>query len=201
MSAAYRFTPFELPPETVALSAEVRAFVQEEAKQWNGWQIGHSWTGFDRELSRKLGERGWIGMTWPKQYGGHERSAMERYVVLEELLAAGAPVGAHWVADRQSGPLIMRLGSEAQKAKYLPAICRGEAAFCIGLSEPDAGSDLASLRSKAERVDGGWLLNGRKVWTTYAQDCDVMIGLFRTGFSEEHGKHKGLSQFLIDLKT
>jgi alkylation response protein AidB-like acyl-CoA dehydrogenase len=201
MSAAYRFTPFELPPETVALRAEVRAFVQEEAKQWNGWQIGHSWTGFDRELSHKLGERGWIGMTWPKQYGGHERSAMERYVVLEELLAAGAPVGAHWVADRQSGPLIMRLGTEAQKAKYLPAICRGEAAFCIGLSEPDAGSDLASLRSKAERVDGGWLLNGRKVWTTYAQDCDVMIGLFRTGFSEEHGKHKGLSQFLIDLKT
>ncbi|MGB1905763.1 MAG: acyl-CoA dehydrogenase family protein, partial [Spongiibacter sp.] len=100
MNTAYRFSPYELPPEAEALRAEVREFVQEESRNWNGWQVAHSWTGFDRELSRKLGERGWIGMTWPKAYGGHERSAMERYVVLEELLAAGAPVGAHWVADR-----------------------------------------------------------------------------------------------------
>lgn len=139
-------------------------------------------------------------MIWPKRYGGHERSAMERYVVMEELLAAGSPVGAHWVADRQSGPLLLKVGSEAQRQRFLPMIVRGEAAFCVGLSEPDAGSDLASLRSRATKVDGGWRLNGRKVWTTYAQQCDFMIGLFRTG-SADKTKHDGLSQFLIDLRS
>src|SRR5690606_9219659 len=115
-----------------------------------------------RVFSKEVGRRGWIGMTWPKQYGGHERYQMERYVVLEEMLAVGAPVGAHWIADRQSGPLLLRLGTQAQRERFLPGCARGELAFCIGLSEPDAGSDLASLRSRASRVEHGWRLNGRK---------------------------------------
>src|SRR5262245_35764670 len=104
-----------------------------------------SWTGFDAAFSRQLGARGWIGMVWPRRYGGGERSALERYVVLEELLAAGAPVAAHWIADRQSGPLLLRFGSEHQRLRFLPAIARGEHYFCIGLSEPGAGSDLAAV--------------------------------------------------------
>ena len=137
--------------------------------------------GFDREFSREVGKRGWIGMTWPAAYGGGERSALERYVVLEEMLAVGAPVGAHWIGDRQSGPLILRLGTEEQRREFLPRIIRGELAFAIGLSEPDSGSDLASLRTRAEKVPGGWRINGRKVWTTNAHRCDFMIALLRTG--------------------
>ncbi len=137
-------------------------------------------------------------MTWPRAYGGAERSAMERYVVIEELLAAGAPVGAHWIADRQSGPLLLRYGSEAQRQRWLPGIILGETTFCIGMSEPDAGSDLASLRTRAIPVDGGWLLNGTKIWTTFAQHADAMIALVRT--SGQHGdRQQGLSQILIDL--
>jgi alkylation response protein AidB-like acyl-CoA dehydrogenase len=199
MTPRFNFDSFVIPPECDALRREVREFIADASQQWSGWDVAHSWTGFDREFTREVAGRGWIGMTWPKRYGGAECTAVERYVVVEEMLAAGCPVGAHWVADRQSGPLLLRVGTEEQKALFLPQICRGEAAFCIGLSEPDSGSDLASLRSKAEKVDGGWCLNGRKIWTTYAQHCDYMIGLFRTGTGEEQARHKGLSQFIIDL--
>ncbi len=208
MTSPFRFDPLDLPPSCAPLRREVRAFLADVSPAWSGWQVGHSWTGFDRAFTREVARRGWIGMTWPKRYGGHASSPLERYVVVEELLAAGSPVGAHWVADRQSGPLLLKVGSEAQRERFLPLIARGEAAFCIGLSEPDAGSDLASLRSRAAKVDGGWRLNGRKVWTTYAQHCDFMIGLFRTGAVSSGTspgtaaeKHHGLSQFLIDLRS
>jgi len=199
VSFPFDFRPFEIPAEFDALRQEVRAFLRDASSEWTGWKIGQSWTGFNREFSKEVGRRGWIGMTWPKQYGGHERSQMERYVVLEEMLAVGAPVGAHWIADRQSGPLLLRLGTQAQRERFLPGCARGELAFCIGLSEPDAGSDLASLRSRASRVEHGWRLNGRKIWTTNAQDCDLMIGLFRSDPSAQ--KHGGLSQFLIDMRS
>lgn len=198
---AFHYPAFIIPAEFDALRREVRAFLAEAASAWSGWDVGHSWMGFDREFSREVGLRGWIGMSWPRAYGGHERTAVERYVVIEEMLAAGAPVGAHWVADRQSGPLILRVGSDYQKQLVLPRIVSGELSFCIGLSEPGAGSDLASLRARATRVDGGWRLSGRKIWTSYAQHGDFMIGLFRTQGSAEVDKHKGLSQFLIDLKS
>jgi alkylation response protein AidB-like acyl-CoA dehydrogenase len=147
-----------------------------------------------------VGERGWIGMTWPKRYGGHERSFLERYVMLEEMLAAGAPVSAHWVADRQSGPLLLRFGTEAQRERFLPAIVRGELAFAIGMSEPDSGSDLASIRTRAVRKDGGYVVNGTKVWTSSAHRSQYAIALFRTTVVPDK-KHEGLSQFLVDLKS
>jgi alkylation response protein AidB-like acyl-CoA dehydrogenase len=147
-----------------------------------------------------MGARGWIGMIWPKKYGGRERSAIERYVLLEELLAAGAPVGAHWIADRQSGPALLRYGSEAQRERFLPAIARGECFFCIGMSEPNAGSDLASVRTRGVRTAEGWRINGQKIWTTHAHQAHMMIALVRTG-SDGQKRHEGLSQFLIDLKT
>jgi hypothetical protein len=163
-------------------------------------QRADSWDGFDRDFSRKMAAKGWIGLTWPERYGGHERTALERYVVLEEALVAGAPVSAHWIAERQSGPLLLNFGSEEQCHKILPGIAKGELVFCIGMSEPDSGSDLASLRSPAKRSDDGWLLNGAKVWTTNAHEADYMIGLFRTS-TDPDNRRGGLSQFLIDMKT
>ncbi len=139
-------------------------------------------------------------MTWPKRYGGHERTALERHVVTEELLAAGAPVRAHWVADRQSGPLLLRFGTEYQRETFLPEMARGKLYFCIGMSEADSGSDLASIRTKAEKVDGGWLVNGAKIWTSNAHRVHMMILFARTGPRGE-SRREGVSQFLVDLKT
>jgi len=192
--------PLRDAPPAAALRARVRAFLAEAGRDWTPEIHARSWMGFSRDFSRAVGREGWIGMGWSRDYGGHDRSAMERLVVLEEMLAAGAPVGAHWIADRQSAPLILRLGTEEQRRRLLPAIARGELAFCIGLSEPDSGSDLASLRTRVERIPGGWLLNGRKLWTTFGHLCDYMIALVRTSPAPEKGaRHQGLSQVLVDL--
>jgi alkylation response protein AidB-like acyl-CoA dehydrogenase len=198
--ATFHFALHELPPETEALRGEVRAFLRQELKARSPLDRAPSWGGFDRDFSRKVGARGWIGMTWPRKYGGHERSALERYVVMEEMLAAGAPVSAHWIADRQSGPMLLRFGTEAQRKRFLPRIARGELAFAIGMSEPDSGSDLASLRTRAEKVAGGYRVNGTKVWTSNAHRSDYMIATFRTHVDPAN-KHAGLSQFLVDTST
>ena len=198
--STFNFTLRDLPPEAESLRKEVREFLAEQFSGANPVKRARSWGGFDREFSRRVGARGWIGMTYPKQYGGHERTFLERYVVLEEMLAAGAPVSAHWVADRQSGPTVLRFGTEAQKQRVVPAIVRGELAFAIGMSEPDSGSDLASVRTRATKVDGGYLVNGTKVWTSNAHLSDYLIALFRTQVVPDK-KHEGLTQFLIDLRT
>jgi alkylation response protein AidB-like acyl-CoA dehydrogenase len=200
MPATFRFALRDLPPEAESLRAEVRHFLAEQLGGAGPVKRARSWGGFDREFSRRVGARGWIGMTWPKKYGGHERSYLERYVVLEEMLAAGAPVSAHWVADRQSGPLLLRFGTEAQRERILPGIVRGELAFAIGMSEPDSGSDLASIRTRATKVDGGYLVNGTKVWTSNAHLSDYLIALFRTQVVPDK-KHEGLTQFLVDLRN
>jgi alkylation response protein AidB-like acyl-CoA dehydrogenase len=201
MSSPFQFQPLSIPAELKPLREEVRRFLQQVAPSWSGRKVAQSWTCFDKDFSREVAKQGWIGMTWPTQYGGGERSALERYVVVEEMLAVGAPLGAHWFGDRQSGPLLLRLGTESQRQRFLPLITQGEASFCIGLSEPDSGSDLASIRSRAEKVEGGWRLNGRKIWTTNGHLCDFMIGLFRSGGPIGKIKHEGLSQFLIDMKS
>ena len=198
--ATFNFELSTLPPEAEALRDEVRTFLKQELAQFRPADRARSWGGFNRDFSRRMGERGWIGMTWPKKYGGHERTALERYVVLEETLAAGAPVSAHWVADRQSGPLLLRFGTEEQRQRFLPRIARGELAFAIGMSEPDSGSDLASVRTRAEKVAGGYKVNGTKIWTSNAHLSDYAIALFRTKVVPDK-KHEGLSQFLVDLKS
>ncbi len=152
-------------------------------------------------FSRRCGEAGFIGMTWPKALGGHERSYLERYVVTEEMLAAGAPVRAHWVADRQSGPLLIRHAQPAVRARVVPLIARGECYFCIGMSEPDSGSDLFSLRSTATPTDGGWRVNGRKLWTSNAHCSHYMIALLRTSPPTEENRRHGLTQFLVDMAS
>ncbi|HWA89347.1 MAG TPA: acyl-CoA dehydrogenase family protein [Rhizomicrobium sp.] len=195
----FEFPPYDLPPEATSLRAEVRAFLSEALGDTAAAERARSWSGGSRAFSKKLGARGWIGMTWPKKYGGHERSYAERYVVIEELLVAGAPVGSHWVADRQSGPLLLRFGTEEQRAHLLPGIARGELCFCIGMSEPGSGSDLASVRTRGRKVEGGWKVSGQKIWTSSAQHADWMIALVRTGEGAE--RHSGLSQVLIDMKS
>jgi alkylation response protein AidB-like acyl-CoA dehydrogenase len=196
--SAFSFPPPPPSPEAETLRQEVRAFLKTELANRKPVERAESWTGLDPAFSRAMGSRGWIGMTWPKEHGGHERSALERYVVLEEMLAAGAPVGLHWIADRQSGPLILRVGSDEQK-RILPGIAAGETYVCIGMSEPDVGSDLASVRTRAAKVQGGYLVNGTKVWTSFAHLSQYMILLARTGPAED--RHGGLSQFLVDLQN
>lgn len=134
-------------------------------------------------------------MTWPRRYGGQDASGLARFVVIEELLAAGAPVAAHWMAERQTGPLLLRHGTEAQRRELLPAIARGELYVSIGLSEPDSGSDLASVRTRAKPKGEGWVVNGQKVWTSHAHRTHYLVALVRTG----EGRHAGLSQMLIPL--
>src|SRR5215469_7784208 len=200
MTTSFRFDPVELPPEARELRREVRAFLKEEAEAGTfSPQRGRG--GFSREFSRKMGARGWIGMTWPKQYGGHERSQLERYVVTEEMLAAHAPTRAHSTADRQSGPVILRYGQEEIRQQILPKIAAGELCFCIGLSEPNSGSDVFAASTRATKTDGGWLVNGRKIWTSNAHEADYMIALLRTSPKTKENHRHGLTQFLIACKS
>lgn len=192
----FRFA--RLPEPAEAFRAEVRAFLAATQEPAPSDLRARSWMGFDAAFSRRLAARGWVGVTLPVHYGGANLDGFTRFVLVEELLAAGAPVSAHWTADRQSGPLILRYGTEAQRQCYLPRICKAEAFFCIGMSEPNAGSDLAGVATRAVRVDGGWRLDGRKVWTTNAHRCQYMIALVRTSGGVEDGTH-GLSQFIVDL--
>jgi alkylation response protein AidB-like acyl-CoA dehydrogenase len=200
VSYSFQFDPVELPPEAEALRREVRAFLQEERD--NGtFAPGAKEAAFSPEFSRKVGARGWIGMTWPKAYGGQERSHLERYVLNEEMLAAGAPTRAHFVADRQSGPVLIRYGTDEVKREVLPRIVRGEAYFCIGLSEPNSGSDVFAASTKATKTEGGWLINGRKIWTSNAHLATHMIGMFRTSPATAENRRHGLSQFLVAMNT
>lgn len=188
--------PAKNPTAMSQLRQRVRTFLATATSDISPVSRAHTWTGFDAEFSKQLGSQGWIGMQWPKEYGGGERGPEERYVVIEELLAAGAPVGAHWIADRQSGTLLLRHADEAIKQKYLPKIARGECYSCIGMSEPNAGSDLAAIKTRGRKTDEGWVINGAKLWTTNVDKAHFMIALVRTGDGE---RHSGLSQFLIDL--
>lgn len=188
-----------LPEEDEALRPAIRA-VADAAAVAPADLRARSWSGFDRAFSRRLGEAGFLGLTLPERYGGGGRGPFARFVVVEELLSAGAPVAAHWIADRQSAPLLLNYGTEAQREEFIPRICRGELVFCIGMSEPGSGSDLASVRTRAERTAAGWRVNGQKIWTTNAMHGDYMIALVRTSGSSDD-RQRGLSQLIIDLKA
>ena len=197
-----RFTPTELNDRELALQAEVREFLAAELPPGShepclGMSARH-----EPDFSKKMAERGWVGMALPKAWGGGDNTAVDRFIVVEEMLRWGAPVGYHWVADRQTGNVLNKFGTDEQKERFLPQICRGEMGFSIGMSEPDSGSDLASVTTRAERADGGWLVNGTKIWTSNAHTNDWFICLLRTHPLEEGGsKHQGLSQLLIDLSS
>jgi alkylation response protein AidB-like acyl-CoA dehydrogenase len=184
----------ELSDAELELRDQVREFLAVRLPP-GSYRMGLGMSGeIDREFSRDLGARGWLGMTLPREYGGGGRSAVERLVVVEELLSVGAPVGWHWVADRQSGPSIARFGTEEQKRYFIPRIASGELSFAIGMSEPGSGSDLASLRTRAERDGDRWRVNGTKVWTSGAAEATHLLALFRTS----DDRHGGLTQFIVD---
>lgn len=200
MTQAIQFDQLRLPPEAQALRAEVREFLAGEiaAGTFDPNSAGAS-DRFNREFSKRVGAKGWIGLTWPKKYGGHERTFLERYVLTEEFRIVNAPVWGHFVADRQSGPMLMKYAGEDICNDVLPRICRGECCFCIGMSEPNSGSDLFAAKTKAEKVDGGWKINGIKLWTSVAHHADYMIGLFRTSEPTKENRRHGLTQFLVDM--
>lgn len=181
------------------LRGEVRAFLHEQADAGEFVPRCDNWmSGFDPAFSARLGDRGWVGMAIPVEYGGQGLSPLDRVVVAEELLAHGAPVAAHWIADRQMAPSLLAHGSDDQKQRYLPGIAAGTTYFAIGMSEPDAGSDLAGVRTRAVDTGDGWELTGTKVWTTGAHLAHAMVVLARTDGSPTD-RHAGLSQFVVDL--
>ncbi|SOJ53983.1 Putative acyl-CoA dehydrogenase FadE17 [Mycobacterium simulans] len=191
-------SPATLTAAELELRQRVRAFLAETLP-WGTFEPGLGMASeVNPQFSAALAERGWIGMAVPTRYGGRDAAAVDRFVVVEELLRWGAPVGHHWVADRQIAQVLLRYGTEDQKRWLLPRICKGELCFCIGMSEPDAGSDLASVRTRGVRDADGWRVSGVKVWTSNAMRADFMIALCRTGEGE---RHRGLSRFLIDMRS
>ncbi len=183
-----------------ALRDEVAAFLNEEREAGSFTPRVDNWiTGFDRDLTKKIAARGWIGLTWPIEYGGGGRSYVDRLCMTELFLAAGAPLAAHWFADRQMGPSILAHGTETQKERYLPEILAGEATYCIGMSEPDAGSDLAGVRTRAVRSGSGFVVTGHKIWTSLAHHSDYIYLLARTDPASE--RHVGLSELIVPLRS
>jgi alkylation response protein AidB-like acyl-CoA dehydrogenase len=182
------------------LRTEVRAFAASDPALAARRFLEDGWiAGFDREFSKRLAARGWIGMTWPKRFGGGERSYLDRLIVTEELLLAGAPVAAHWFGDRQIGPALLAHGSEAQKAELVPRIARGEVSFCVGMSEPNAGSDLAALTTRADLDGDEFVIRGQKIWTSFASDADYCYLVART--DPVAPRHKGISELLIPMRV
>ncbi|MFA7270681.1 MAG: acyl-CoA dehydrogenase family protein [Sterolibacterium sp.] len=191
--------PRNLDPRSEELRGQVRAFIRNELASGGFVPQCDCWTkGFSRDFSRKLASHGWIGMTWPKEYGGHERSSIDRFIVIEELLAAGAPVASHWLADRQIGPSLLRHGTEEQKRLMLPGIARGDYVFAVGYSEPDVGSDVSAVKTRAERIPDGWRVSGTKMWTSAAHQADFIFVLCRTSPSEGD-RHQGLTTLIVQL--
>ena len=190
---------FRFTPEQEAFRQEIRAFLHEALPEppaipEDAWIVG-----FDRAFSQKLARRGWIGLTWPRAYGGQGKSYLDRLILTEELLRYGAPVAAHWLGDRQMGPSILRYGTPEQKVTFLPKIIAGDIVFCIGMSEPGAGSDLAGLQTRALEEGDDFVLNGQKIWTSFAHLADYCYLVART--NPEVPKHKGISEFLVDMRT
>ncbi len=189
-------------PELAALRASVRTFLVDDRNEF-GWQPSvDAWlSSWDEDFSARLGDAGFLGLTIPREYGGQGLSHLHRYVVTEELLAAGAPVAAHWIADRQVAPGLLAYGSEEQRQRLLPKIAAGQYFSAIGMSEPQAGSDLAASAAKATKTEGGWLLSGTKVWTSGAHLAHQIVVLARTSPVDPDRRHAGFSQFIVPTES
>ena len=179
-----------------ALRDEARR-VAEEGVATHG-RFNDSWiNGFSKEFARTMAEHGWIGMTWPSEYGGGGRPDIDRLIVGEEMIAAGAPIAAMWFADRQMGPTLIKYGTPDQQAEFLPGMLSGETTWCIGMSEPDSGSDLASLATTAERDGDDFVLNGQKIWTSFGELADYCYLICRT--SSDGPPHRGISEIIVPM--
>ena len=159
-----------------------------------------SWmNGYSKEFSRELASHGWIGMTWPKEFGGGGRPAIDRLIVGEEMIKAGAPIAASWFGDRQMGPALIQYGTKEQQDEFLPKILSGETTWCIGMSEPNSGSDLASLKTSARDDGDEWVINGQKIWTSFGADADYCYLICRT--SNDGPPHAGISEIIVPMDT
>lgn len=189
---------FAWTPEQEELRQQAHDFAQDAVRRYG--RSNDSWiNGYNKQFSKELGERGWIGLTWPTAFGGGGRPPIDRLIIAEELIAAGAPLAASWFADRQMGPSLITYGTPEQQADFLPAMLRGETTWCIGMSEPNAGSDLAALTSSA-MVDGDeWVINGQKIWTSFAAMADFCYMICRT--STDGPKHQGISEIIVPMNT
>ena len=189
---------FGLSEELLALQAEAEAFAEEAIATYgavdDSWIAGHA-----RELSRELGARGWIGMTWPVEHGGGGRTPLERFVVTEVLIARGVPIAASWFADRQMGPTLIAYGTEDQRRRFLPGILSGATGWCIGMSEPDAGSDLAGLGTRAVRDGDDFVIDGQKIWTSFGATADFCYLICRT--STDGPRHAGISELIVPMDS
>jgi len=190
---------FDLTPDEQAFERELETFLQEnqssEVMDAHPEQLSQTVeTPAKRGLMKKLAERGWLGMSWPEEYGGQAKSGIYDFILTESLSRYGAPQPGKGVGI--VGKCIIRNGSESMKQEFLPQIIAGDIEFAIGYSEPNAGSDAANMQLKAEKREGGWVLNGQKVWTTSAHFADWYWVGARTDTSH---KHKGITLFLIPM--
>ncbi|HET9610408.1 MAG TPA: acyl-CoA dehydrogenase family protein [Acidimicrobiales bacterium] len=189
---------FALSPDLLALRDEARkvglAAAERAEVPEDTWITGH-----DRAFAEELGARGWLGMTWPVDHGGGGRPVLERFVVFEALISVGAPIAAAWFADRQMGPSLLQFGTDEQRARWLPGIVAGTSMWCIGMSEPDAGSNVAGIRTRAERDGDEWVVNGQKIWTSGALDAHWCYLIARTDPAAR--PHEGLSELVVDMRS
>jgi alkylation response protein AidB-like acyl-CoA dehydrogenase len=189
---------FTWTPEQLDLRARARRIATDAVTRYG--RHNDSWiNGYSKEFAKEMAANGWIGMTWPAEFGGGGRPAIERLIVGEEMITAGAPVAAMWFADRQMGPTLIAYGRPDQQAEFLPRILSGETTWCIGMSEPDAGSDLASLKTSAVRDGDDWVINGQKIWTSFGEVADYCYLICRT--SHEGPPHAGISEIVVPMST
>lgn len=187
---------FELSPELQELQIRARKVAAEGVADYG--MHTDSWiNGYSKEFSKRLAEEGWIGMTWPVEHGGGGQSNLARIIMGEAMISAGAPIAASWFADRQMGPALFTYGTEDQQAEFLPGMLSGETTWCIGMSEPDAGSDLAGLKTSAVRDGDVFVVNGQKIWTSFAADADYCYLICRT--SSDGPTHKGVSELIVPM--
>jgi alkylation response protein AidB-like acyl-CoA dehydrogenase len=189
---------FSWTAEQVALREQARGVATDAVARFG--RHNDSWiNGFSKEFAKELAARGWIGMTWPVEHGGGGRPPIDRLIVGEELISAGAPIAAMWFADRQMGPTLIAYGRPDQQRAFLPGILSGETTWCIGMSEPDAGSDLAALKTHAVRDGDQYVINGQKIWTSFGDVADYCYLICRT--STDGPPHEGISEIVVPMDT
>jgi alkylation response protein AidB-like acyl-CoA dehydrogenase len=189
---------FDWTPEQTALREHARKVATEAVERYG--RHNDSWiNGFSKDFAREMAAHGWIGMTWPTEFGGGGQPPINRLIVGEELIAAGAPIAAMWFADRQMGPTLIKYGTPDQQAEFLPGILSGETTWCIGMSEPNSGSDLASLTTGAVRDGDDFVINGQKIWTSFGELADYCYLICRT--DTDGPPHKGISEIIVPMDT
>ena len=189
---------FDWSPEHIALRNKARTVAQDAVARYG--RFNDTWmNGYSKEFSQELAALGWIGMTWPTEFGGGGRPGIERLIVAEEMISAGAPIAASWFADRQMGPALIAYGTKTQQDAFLPDMLAGKTTWCIGMSEPNAGSDLASLKTFAADDGDEWVINGQKIWTSFGEVADYCYLICRT--SNDGPPHAGISEIIVPMNT